>query len=99
MKEKTKEKLEKIQNEIIEQEKEEMCPEIVTKNKGEYENFDDTLKKGWSFEKEGKEYFEYMINDEVVFVAQDKEKIVGYLAGSNSSYISGIYIDARNSDQ
>lgn len=54
----------------------------------EYENFDNTLKKGWPFEKEGKEYFEYMINDEVVFVAQDKEKTVGYLAGSICAQIS-----------
>ena len=48
----------------------------------EYKNFDNTLKQGWPFEKEGKEYFEYMINDEAVFVAQDKEKIVGYLSGN-----------------
>lgn len=56
----------------------------------EYENFDDTLKKGWPFDKKGKEYFEYMINNEVFFVAQDKEKIVGYLAGSNCEQISYI---------
>ena len=28
----------------------------------EYENFDDTLKKGWTFEKEGKEYKKYKSN-------------------------------------
>ena len=45
-------------------------------------NFDDTLKQGWPFEKDGKEYFEYMIKNEIVFVAEVEEKVVGYLAGS-----------------
>ncbi len=56
----------------------------------EYENFDDTLKVGWPFEEEGKEYFENMINNEIVFVAMDEEKIVGYLAGSICEQISYI---------
>lgn len=54
----------------------------------EYKNFDNTLKVGWPFENEGKEYFEYMINNEIVYVAQYKEKIVGYLAGSICEQIS-----------
>lgn len=56
----------------------------------EYENFDDTLKVGWPFEEDGKEYFENMINNEIVFVAMDGEKIVGYLAGSICEQISYI---------
>ena len=65
----------------------------------EYKNFDDTLKQGWPFEKEGKEYFEYMINDEVVFVVQDKEKIVEYLAGSiceQISYVTETFAELDN---
>ena len=56
----------------------------------EYENFDDTLKVGWPFEEDGKEYFENMINNEIVFVAIAEEKIVGYLAGSICEQISYI---------
>ena len=56
----------------------------------EYENFDDTLKVGWPFEEDGKEYFENMINNEIVFVAMDGVKIVGYLAGSICEQISYI---------
>ena len=56
----------------------------------EYENFDDTLKVGWPFEEDGKEYFENMINNEIVFVAMYGEKIVGYLAGSICEQISYI---------
>lgn len=56
----------------------------------EYKNFDNTLMVGWPFKKDGKEYFEYMITNEAVFVAQEKEKIVGYLAGSICEQISYI---------
>ena len=56
----------------------------------EFNNFDDTLKLGWPFEKDGKEYFEYMIKNEIVFVAEVEEKIVGYLAGSICEPISYI---------
>lgn len=56
----------------------------------EFNNFDDTLKQGWSFEKDGKEYFEYMIKNEIVFVAEVEEKVVGYLAGSICEQISYI---------
>ena len=65
----------------------------------EYENFDDTLKKEWPFQKEGKEYFEYMINDEMVFVAQDKDRIVGYLAGSiceQINYVTETFAELDN---
>ena len=56
----------------------------------EFNNFDDTLKTGWPYEKEGKEYFEDMIKNEIVFVAQIEDKIVGYLAGSICEQISYI---------
>ena len=65
----------------------------------EYENLDDTLKKEWPFQKEGKEYFEYMINDEMVFVAQDKDRIVGYLAGSiceQINYVTETFAELDN---
>lgn len=56
----------------------------------EFNNFDDTLKREWALEKDGKEYFEDMIKNEIVFVAQIEEKIVGYLAGSICEQISYI---------
>lgn len=65
----------------------------------EFNNFDDTLKLGWPFEKEGKEYFEYMIKNEIVFVAEVEEKIVGYLAGSiceRISYITETFAELDN---
>ena len=65
----------------------------------ELNNFDDTLKQGWFFEKEGKEYFKDMINNEIVFVAQIEEKIVGYLAGSiceQTSYITETFAELDN---
>jgi len=54
----------------------------------EFNNFDDTLKREWALEKEGQEYFEDMIKNEIVFVAQIEDKIVGYLAGSICEEIS-----------
>jgi len=65
----------------------------------ELNNFDDTLKQGWPFEEDGKEYFEDMINNEIVFVAQIEEKIVGYLAGSiceQISYITETFAELDN---
>lgn len=65
----------------------------------EYKNFDDTLKTGWPFEKEGEEYFTDMINNEIVFVAKDDEKIIGYLAGSiceQVSYITETFAELDN---
>lgn len=56
----------------------------------EFNNFDDTLKVGWPLEKEGKEYFEDMIKNNIVFVAEVEKKIVGYLAGSFCEQISYI---------
>lgn len=48
----------------------------------EYNNYDSTLKLGWPFEKDGEEYFIDRIKNNLVFVAEIDEKIVGYLAGS-----------------
>ena len=48
----------------------------------EYNNYDSTLKLGWPFEKEGEEYLIDRIKNNLVFVAEIDEKIVGYLAGS-----------------
>ena len=65
----------------------------------EFNNFDDTLKIGWPFEKEGKEYFEDMIKNEIVLVAEVEEKIVGYLAGSiceEVSYIKETFAELDN---
>ena len=65
----------------------------------EFNNFDDTLKTGWPLEKEGEEYFEDMIKNEIVFVAQIEEKIVGYLAGSiceQISYITETFTELDN---
>lgn len=65
----------------------------------EFNNFDDTLKLGWALEKDGKEYFEDMIKNEIVFVAQIEDKIVGYLAGSiceSISYITESFAELDN---
>lgn len=65
----------------------------------EFNNFDDTLKVGWPFEKDGKEYFENMINNEIVFVATIDKEIVGYLAGSiceEISYITETFAELDN---
>ena len=65
----------------------------------EFNNFDDTLKREWALEKEGQEYFEDMIKNEIVFVAQIEDKIVGYLAGSiceEISYITESFAELDN---
>jgi len=65
----------------------------------EFNNFDDTLKREWALEKEGQEYFEDMIKNEIVFVAQIEDKIVGYLAGSiceEISYITETFAELDN---
>ena len=65
----------------------------------EVKNFDDTLKRGWPFEKEGKVYFEDMIKNEIVFVAEVEEVVVGYLAGSiceQISYITETFAELDN---
>lgn len=56
----------------------------------EYNNFDPALKVGWTFEKDGERYFNNMLNNEIVYIALDKNKVVGYLAGSIN--IQGSYV-------
>lgn len=56
----------------------------------EINNFDDTLKLDWALGNEGKEYFENMIQNEIVFVAEYNSKIIGYLAGSFGEEVSYI---------
>lgn len=54
----------------------------------EFNNFDDTLKVGWPFEEDGKNYFQDMIQNQIVFVAEVEGKTVGYLAGSICEEVS-----------
>lgn len=56
----------------------------------EYNKFDPALKVGWTFEKDGEKYFNNMLNNEIVYIALDKDKVVGYLAGSIN--IQGSYV-------
>lgn len=56
----------------------------------EYNKFDPALKVGWTFEKNGEKYFNNMLNNEIVYIALDKDKVVGYLAGSIN--IQGSYV-------
>lgn len=48
----------------------------------EYNNFDPALKVGWTFEQEGTKYITSMLNNQIVYIALDKNIVVGYLAGS-----------------
>lgn len=48
----------------------------------EIENYDDTLVKNWSLTTEGKNYFEDLIINNYVIVAEKDNKIIGYLAGT-----------------
>lgn len=56
----------------------------------EYNNFDPALKVGWTFEKNGIDYFKDMLNNEIVYIALYKDKIIGYLAGSIN--VQGSYV-------
>lgn len=53
----------------------------------EFNNFDSTLIVDWPLTKEGNEYFENAVRNDIVLVACVDGKIVGYLAGTlNSQY-------------
>ena len=53
----------------------------------EFNNFDSTLIVDWPLTKEGKEYFENVVRNDIVLVACVDGKIVGYLVGTlNSQY-------------
>lgn len=56
----------------------------------EYNNFDSALKVGWTYETDGEKYFNDMLNNEIIYIALDRDKVVGYLAGSIN--IQGSYI-------
>lgn len=56
----------------------------------EYNNFDPALKVGWIFEEKGTNYFKDMLENEIVYIALDKNNVVGYLAGSIN--IQGSYV-------
>lgn len=56
----------------------------------EYNNFDPALKVGWTFEEKGTNYFKDMLENEIVYIALDKNNVVGYLAGSIN--IQGSYV-------
>lgn len=56
----------------------------------EYNNFDPALKVGWTFEEKGTSYFKDMLENEIVYIALDKDNVVGYLAGSIN--IQGSYV-------
>lgn len=65
----------------------------------EYDNFDPTLKVGWTYEEEGTKYFSHMLDNEIVYVAIDNDKIVGYLAGSiniQNSYVTNSLAEVDN---
>lgn len=53
----------------------------------EYNNFDSTLDINLSMSSEGKDYFENVINNNVVLIVVLDDKIIGYLVGSlNTQY-------------
>ncbi len=57
----------------------------------EYEGWDKDLELGWPFSEAGKKYFIDMIKNQIVFVAVDNDKTVGYLAGNmeaSNAYLS-----------
>lgn len=54
----------------------------------EYHNFDSTLELGWALGKEGKDYCEKMLKNKIVYVALDKNRVVGYLAGNINMQIN-----------
>ncbi len=64
----------------------------------EYANFDDTLKVGWPFEKDGEEYFRRAILNDIVFVAEKDNNVVGYLAGSICEPVSYVLTDFAELD-
>ena len=48
----------------------------------EIDNYDDTLVKNWALSNDGRLYFEDLINNCFVIVAEINNEIIGYLAGS-----------------
>lgn len=48
----------------------------------EYNNFDSELNMEWTFSEKGEKYFKELIENGTVWVAEDNNKVIGYLAGS-----------------
>lgn len=48
----------------------------------EYNNFDPALNMEWTFSEKGEKYFTELIESGTVWVAEDNNKVIGYLAGS-----------------
>lgn len=48
----------------------------------EYNNFDPVLNMEWTFSEKGEKYFKKLIENGTVWVAEDNNKVIGYLAGS-----------------
>lgn len=48
----------------------------------EYNNFDPALNMKWTFSEKGEKYFTELIENGTVWVAEDNNKVIGYLAGS-----------------
>lgn len=67
----------------------------------EYEDFDTSLDREWTYGEVGKEYFVYRItgSDGFVAVASDGESIIGYLCGGlkdRQFHVEGIYAELEN---
>jgi ribosomal protein S18 acetylase RimI-like enzyme len=48
----------------------------------EYNNFNSALNRKWTFSEKGESYFKELIEDGTIWVAEDNNKVIGYLAGS-----------------
>ncbi len=69
----------------------------------ELENYDNDLKAGWPLTHDGKKYFNDLIMNNIVFVATDNNKVIGYIAGrinqasgytiNKSAELENMYID------
>lgn len=59
----------------------------------EYDGWDKDLKLGWSFDEEGKNYFIDMINNQIVYIALDNGKPIGYLAGNTK--VENAYLNIK----
>lgn len=57
----------------------------------EYANYDSDLIIEWPFTEKGTNYFIDMINNQVVFVAEIDNNIIGYLAGTLDKKFSYVY--------
>lgn len=50
--------------------------------KFEYNNFDSSLNMNWTYSEKGEKYFKKLIQDGTIWIAENNNKIIGYLAGS-----------------